>query len=257
MPNWANGRIRPAGAIALVAMLACPWIAGAAEPDSFASAARPLLEKYCFQCHGPDVQEGKLDLAAWRDEASLEERQEQVLGAIEKLRGYAMPPPKEPQPVEAERAKLIGVLSAAMDRIDAARPPRAGRVPLRRLNRVEYQNTLRDLLGMELALTEDFPADDSAHGFDNVADGLSLSPLLLEKYLAAAERALEQVVVVADPSAQVLERRLAGEELRDARRGRKRAGNQSGGSDAGQVCAALDLALEHEVGAEADCPADG
>jgi hypothetical protein len=163
---------------------------------------------------------------------------------IDKLRGYVMPPEEEPQPAAAERAKLIGILSAAMDKIDQKRPPHAGQVPLRRLNRAEYQNTVRDLFGMELVLTDDFPADDTAHGFDNVAEGLSLSPLLMEKYLAAAERALARVVVT-DPAAELLDRRFASEALR----GGRRRGDQKS--------AAGGMSLEEEAIAELDMPATG
>ncbi len=74
-----------------------------------------------------------------------------------------------------------------------------GRVTLRRLNRVEYNNTIRDLVGVDFKPAADFPNDDVGYGFDNIGDVLSLSPLLLEKYLSAAETILEQAIVIADP----------------------------------------------------------
>jgi hypothetical protein len=198
--------------------------ARSAEPDRFQADARPLLKKYCFACHGEQRQEAEIDLSVFPDEASLAKGQELWLTVVEVLRGYTMPPPKEPQPGQAEREQLLAILTAAMDRIDESRPPRAGLAPLRRLNRVEYQNTLRDLLGIDLALTDDLPADDTAHGFDNVADALSISPLLMEKYLNAAERALDKVVIT-DTDVILLERQLAGSELRRGNRPDPRAGS--------------------------------
>jgi hypothetical protein len=78
-------------------------------------------------------------------------------------------------------------IQGIFDRADAAAKPNAGRVTIRRLNRTEYNNTIRDLLGVDFKPADDFPADDVGYGFDNIGDVLSVSPLLLEKYLAAAE----------------------------------------------------------------------
>ncbi len=77
--------------------------------------------------------------------------------------------------------------------------PNAGRVTIRRLNRTEYNNTIRDLVGVDFKPADDFPADDVGYGFDNIGDVLSVSPLLLEKYLSAAEAILDQAIVIADP----------------------------------------------------------
>src|SRR5712675_3547257 len=74
-----------------------------------------------------------------------------------------------------------------------------GRVTIRRLNRTEYNNTIRDLVGVDFKPAEDFPADDVGYGFDNIGDVLSVSPLLLEKYLSAAEAILDRAIVIADP----------------------------------------------------------
>jgi hypothetical protein len=214
-----------------------------ADENDLVARALPLIAKYCADCHSGDKPEGGLDVSLVLGEAELEKHEEHLFSVREALRGYLMPPPESPQPEEAERAALIRTFSEALDRIDNSRPPYAGHVPLRRLNRAEYHNTMRDLLGLELPLTSDFPADDTVHGFDNVADGLSISPLLLEKYLAAAERALEQVVV-AQGTAPVLERRLAGTELS---RGGK--GPSSGSEGA--------VPLDREVGGRFEIPVAG
>jgi hypothetical protein len=85
------------------------------------------------------------------------------------------------------------------DQADAAAKPNAGRVTIRRLNRTEYNNTIRDLVGVDFKPADDFPADDVGYGFDNIGDVLTVSPLLLEKYLAAAETILDKAIVIADP----------------------------------------------------------
>ena len=99
-----------------------------------------------------------------------------------------MPPDDEPQPPEHQRQAVAAWLERELARIDRLTPPDPGRVTARRLNRAEYNNTIRDLLGVDLRPADDFPQDDSGYGFDNIGDVLSLSPALMEKYLTAAER---------------------------------------------------------------------
>ena len=99
-----------------------------------------------------------------------------------------MPPDDEPQPPEHQRQAVAGWLARELARIDRVTPPDPGRVTARRLNRAEYDNTIRDLLGVDLHPADDFPQDDSGYGFDNIGDVLSLSPALMEKYFAAAEK---------------------------------------------------------------------
>src|SRR2546426_10347469 len=101
-----------------------------------------------------------------------------------------MPPENKPQPTPAERDLITRWVGSCFFQCDCKHPD-PGRVTLRRLNRAEYNNTIRDLVGVEFQPADDFPADDSGYGFDNIGDVLSLSPVLLEKYLAAAERILQ------------------------------------------------------------------
>src|SRR5262249_56790217 len=100
-----------------------------------------------------------------------------------------MPPKKSKnQPTKEEREFVINWISNTLTKVDCTGPKDPGRVTIRRLNRAEYNNTIRDLCGVKFQAADDFPADDVGYGFDNIGDVLSLSPLLLEKYLAAAER---------------------------------------------------------------------
>ena len=98
-----------------------------------------------------------------------------------------MPPKGRTAPSPEEIAKVTSWIDGAMARLDKNVKPDPGRVTARRLNRVEYSNTIRDLLAVNFRATDVFPPDDSGYGFDNIGDVLSLSPVLMEKYLKAAE----------------------------------------------------------------------
>lgn len=98
-----------------------------------------------------------------------------------------MPPADEPQPSQADVFACIEAIDAEMDSFACEAAKHPGRVTIRRLNRIEYNNTIRDLIGIDLQLANDFPSDDVGNGFDNMGDVLTISPILLEKYVAAAE----------------------------------------------------------------------
>src|SRR5207245_9810346 len=106
--------------------------------------------------------------------------------APEKPRTGQMPPPTAPQPTAATITGVTRWLESEFARQDRVAKPEAGRVTARRLNRAEYNNTLRDLLGVDLRPADNFPADTPAFGFDNISDALNLSPALLENYVDAA-----------------------------------------------------------------------
>ena len=97
-----------------------------------------------------------------------------------------MPPEPRPKPTVAEVDAFVASVNGVFARADRDRKPDPGRVTLRRLNRTEYSNTVHDLVGVDFNPAEDFPSDDVGHGFDNIGDVLSLSPVLMERYLAAA-----------------------------------------------------------------------
>jgi hypothetical protein len=104
---------------------------------------------------------------------------------LRKVKAGEMPPPGVPKP--ASLAAMASYLEHEFDRLDKNVKPDPGRVTARRLNRAEYRNTIRDLLGVDFQTTQEFPVDDTGEGFDNIGDILSVSPLLTEKYLSAAE----------------------------------------------------------------------
>ena len=156
--------------------------------QTFEQSVRPLLATYCFRCHNETQSSGQLNLENLATAGSPARDRERWDLILTKLHSGEMPPKGLPRPSNAERAAAEKWLAAEFDRADAASKPYAGRVTARRLNRAEYNNTIRDLLGVDFRPAEDFPQDDSGYGFDTIGDALSLSPVLMEKYFAAAEK---------------------------------------------------------------------
>ncbi len=154
----------------------------------------PLLKKYCFDCHNGDKQKGGIQLDAYTGEAHARKDRTTWESVHKVLAAGDMPPKKKPQPTKEEREFLLKWIEGSVIATDCTGPKDPGRVTLRRLNRAEYNNTIRDLCGVTLTPADDFPADDVGYGFDNIGDVLSLQPILLEKYMAAADRVLDAAI---------------------------------------------------------------
>jgi hypothetical protein len=122
-----------------------------------------------------------------------------------------MPPEKKPQPSEAQRETVLHYIDGQLSKADCAGPSNPGKVTLRRLNREEYKNTIRDLIGIDYE-PDDFPNDEVGFGFDNIGDVLSLPPMLMEKYLAAAEEIARKAIVV-DTATKPVVKRLRGDQF--------------------------------------------
>ena len=170
-----------------------------AAAEAYRTRIVPLLEAHCYSCHGNDKQSADLNLQSYADVASIvsdRDRWELIRFFIED--GDMPPAGVEPRPSEGEAAELSGWIAATLSQIDC-NLVEPGSVTLRRLNRAEYNYTIRDLLGVDFRPAEDFPADDVGYGFDNIGDVLTLDPLLLEKYLAAAEEITRRAIDVAGP----------------------------------------------------------
>jgi hypothetical protein len=151
----------------------------------------PLVARYCTRCHGGARVRGGLALDRFADEAAALKDLTVWERVAEALRSGDMPPPNRPRPTPAELGVLTAWLQGTL-KTDCSGPRDPGRVTLRRLNRAEYNNTIRDLVGIDFQPADDFPADDVGYGFDNIGDVLSLPPLLMEKYLAAAEKIIDR-----------------------------------------------------------------
>jgi hypothetical protein len=158
---------------------------------SFESVAKPFLAKHCVGCHGGNKPSGSLSLAK-ADANSLRDDRETWEAVRDKLTQGEMPPKKKPQPSPDDKKSFLAWLDDGLAATACTTPADPGRVTLRRLTRFEYNNTIRDLLGVDIQPADDFPSDDVGYGFDNVGDVLSVSPLLFEKYLNAAEQIVEK-----------------------------------------------------------------
>jgi hypothetical protein len=156
--------------------------AAKAAPPAEIATQRAVLDKYCVGCHNAKLQTAKLaldqlDLTHLAAHAEIGEK------VVRKLRAGMMPPSGMPQPDAATRDALISWMETTLDRGSTAYLPAPG---LHRLNRTEYTNAVRDVLGLQVDATKFLPPDDSTHGFDNIAGALTLSPALMEAYLSAA-----------------------------------------------------------------------
>jgi len=173
-----------------------------AEPASdaeFAEKVQPLLAKFCYKCHGPEKKKGDLDLSEIKTQEQVLANIEPWQKAVERLNAFEMPPEKSPQPSFEEKGlinKWFGRLPKGKfdcNQLATDRTQRfyKGYVMSRRLNKTEYGNSVRDLFGVELNAARTLPADGSAgEGFDNNGDALFTSPILLEKYMDAADAVL-------------------------------------------------------------------
>lgn len=146
---------------------------------SFESSVAPVLNNTCAACHAPGIASGGLNIADLTA-ASLTTRREQWEKVVRRVSAGEMPPAGIPKP-EGLNA-MVDWVRKAIDEVDSHAPVDPGRVTARHLNRVEYQNAVRDLLGVNFQATKEFPVDDSGDGFDNIGDVLSVSPLLTERY---------------------------------------------------------------------------
>ncbi|HEY0708600.1 MAG TPA: DUF1587 domain-containing protein, partial [Polyangia bacterium] len=154
---------------------------------------KPILVKHCYECHGEGGSRGEVALDRHTTFEQLRQDTKLWDRVVDNVRNDLMPPPKQPRLSADEQAKLISWVRRDVQSVDC-RAPDPGRVTVRRLNRREFNHSIQDLFGIDLEPSEDFPADDTGYGFDNIGDVLSMSPLLMEKYFAAAERVVSRVV---------------------------------------------------------------
>jgi hypothetical protein len=185
--------------------------AAPARPPRFDAAVRPIIEKYCLKCHSAEKKRGGVILSREKDDDAVRKSLSLWERAGDAVRIGEMPPEGAARPTAAEMETLNAWLDGVVFKLDCSGPKDPGRVTIRRLNRVEYFNTVRDLTGVEFQPAKDFPADDVGYGFDNVADVLSLPPVLMEKYLAAAEKIAEEVIRKPELRKRIVDRKLPGD----------------------------------------------
>jgi len=179
-------------------------------------AVETFSTAYCTACHtGPDG-EGGLDLTSLSDDLLDPKIAERWVRIHDRVESGEMPPPEADQPTAAERRAFLETLSRAVDEADKPRRE----VILRRLNRVEYENTLSDLFGVRIDVQSMLPADASAAGFDNVGEALAVSTEQMQSYLAAADAAIDQAIGPPKAPKQVNYRKPLSEEASDKQRHR-------------------------------------
>ncbi len=156
---------------------------------------KPLFLKYCVECHMGDKPKGDFHAAKLSLDFVDNANRASWLSVLKQLKAGTMPPVGKPRPTEHETQALIDWIGNSVAAAEKERSTTQGRVVLRRLNRAEYANTVRDLLGVTVDLEDLLPLDTSTSGFDNNAESLHVSSYLMENYLEAADRVLEAAIV--------------------------------------------------------------
>ena len=169
-------------------------------PEAYQDTTRyhAMLTTYCFTCHNTRAKIGGLaldglDLRAAADDARIWEK------ALRKLRGHLMPPPGNPQPPQKDVDSFVAWMENTLD--SHAKGPKAGYVPIQRLNRTEYAASVKALVGVEVNPKDVLPQDIQVDGFDNIADALSVSPAFLDQYITAARHVAK--LAIGDPTGHV------------------------------------------------------
>lgn len=166
----------------------------------YTTRIQPLLKKYCLECHSTKTRKGSLDLERYATLADLRKDLKPWQNMIEQIETGEMPPKKKQQLSDEEKKQLLDWVRSFLDHEARSRSGDPGFVPMRRLSNSEYDNTIRDLTGVDLRPTREFPPDGAAgEGFTNAAEALTdISPALLTKYLHAAKDVAEHVVLLPD-----------------------------------------------------------
>ncbi len=170
-----------------------------AAKDQFVESVKPLFSKYCIACHSNAKMSAGLTLEAFISTASARKNPDLWEKVKEMVENKQMPPKGKPQPTVEERKAIIAWIDSVAIKVDCGQDRDPGRPTIRRLNRTEYNLTIRDLVGVDFKPADNFPADDVGYGFDNIGDVLSMPPILLEKYLAAADTILEKAIITQKP----------------------------------------------------------
>ena len=178
----------------LLAAIFCLSLRAAADsPSPYPPNIEKILSTYCYDCHGDGMNKGKVAFDEFTSSAEMRAHRDLFFTALKNVRADIMPPEKKPRPDPEEQRTLADWIKTSIFQIDRQNPD-PGKVTIRRLNRVEYRNTIRDLTGFDFKVEDELPPDDTGYGFDTIGDVLTLSPLLLEKYMGAAEKITREAV---------------------------------------------------------------
>jgi len=181
-----------------------PVAVSAAEPlatrgqASYEKKMKPLLEQYCFDCHADGMDKGSFTFDKYTDYAALRSDMKFWDHVRQQLITHVMPPEKKDKPSLDQRDEMVAWIDDSVFWFDPTKPD-PGHVTYRRLNRTEYNNTVRDLLYVDSRPAREFPPDDTGYGYDNIGDVLSLSPMLMEKYLRASRAVADDAMDTETP----------------------------------------------------------
>lgn len=209
---WKHSSKTTTATIVFLAILPGQLFASTTE-DQFAESKK-LVKKYCLNCHSRETAEADLRIDSLLESKSFETELHSWKEIKARLESRYMLPKGKPRPSEAEYEEAVAKLGDAIERIEqeiASKRPRA----MRRLNRDEYANTIRDLFGIRFRPGDDFPSDGTLNGFDTATEGLSLSPALVEKYISVSSEVLERALRPEEPSAKPRSNLIAFDEERD------------------------------------------
>lgn len=168
-------------------------------PD-FAKLGRAFIAKHCLECHNDTEPQADLTLESFHDARDVAKGRKTFEKVVKMVVAGEMPPQEKARPETQEVEAFATHIKAIFDHAARHAKPDPGRVTMRRLNRLEYRNTIADLIGIDFDPTEDFPSDDVGHGFDHIGDVLSVSPVLMERYLAAAESIVNRAILPDPPA---------------------------------------------------------
>ncbi|HEY7209929.1 MAG TPA: DUF1592 domain-containing protein [Bryobacteraceae bacterium] len=166
---------------------------GQSKPD-FQTVVAPFVAQSCAPCHNEKLKTAGLALTVYHDEAAMLHDRETWEKVVRRVRAGEMPPKGMPRPKPETIAAVTNWIEERFETADRNTPADPGHLTAHRLNRTEYNNTVRDLLAIHFQPAADFPADDSGYGFDNIGDVLSVSPVLMEKYLNAATKIANRAI---------------------------------------------------------------
>jgi hypothetical protein len=187
---------RPVTILSALSLACMPLVRAAQTRDAF-------IEQYCADCHDGETKKGGLDLTTLQWDLENRNNFEEWVKVFDRVTKGEMPPKKKARPDSAASSAFVGSIGHELRAFDGKRQSETGRAVLRRLNRVEYERTMHDLLGINTPLAVLLPADTPLHGFDTVAEGLRLSTLQMEKYLEAADSAIDAAINLGPEPARI------------------------------------------------------
>jgi hypothetical protein len=165
----------------------------------FTTGVIPILKAACIECHSGSEADGGLSLTHFKS-AKMVMKERATWEKIAVRLAIKDMPPADAEPLDdTKRKQLINWINLAINDVECGKTPNPGSITIRRLNKFEYRNTIRDLFGIDYEPAMDFPGDDVGYGFDNIGDVLTLPPLLMEKYLKAAEDITRKAIIAPEP----------------------------------------------------------